>query len=72
MAIDIQDPRITRIEKYGYLEPEPKVIAYCDGCGEEIYEGDDVYVFEDVMLHQDAHCCEDYIGHFATTKVAGE
>jgi len=72
MAIDIQDPRITRIEKYGYLEPEPKIIAYCDGCGEGIYEGQDIYEFEDVILHQDSQCCEDYIGHFAITKVAGE
>ena len=72
MAIDIQHPAITRTMSTGYPEPEPKVIAYCDGCGEEICEGDDVYVFEDVILHQDAHCCEDYIGHFAIMKVAGE
>jgi len=38
----------------------------------KIYEGDDVYVFEDVILHQNSQCCEDYIGHFAITKVAGE
>lgn len=72
MAIDIQDPRITEMERKGCIGKEPQIVAYCDGCGEEIYEGDDVYVFEDVILHQEARCCEDYIGHFATMKVAGE
>ena len=72
MTFGIQDPRITRIEKYGYLEPEPKIITYCDGCGKEIFEGDDIYEFEDVILHQNSECCENYISNFAITKVAGE
>jgi hypothetical protein len=48
-----------------------EVITYCDGCGEEIYEGEDVYIFDDVVLHQDSICCEKYIsntGHLAIAE----
>ena len=52
------------------FEKEPKVVAYCDGCGEEIYEGQDIYVLDDVMLHQESACCEEYISNAAYLETA--
>lgn len=72
MTFGIQDPRITEMERKGYIGKEPQIVAYCDGCGEGIYKGDDVYEFEDVILHQNSECCENYISNFAVTRVAGE
>lgn len=46
MAIDIQDPRITRIEKYGYPEPEPEYYGE-DFYGNEVFTGDEIYVLDD-------------------------
>lgn len=70
MAIDIEDPRIIQINRTGYLKGESKVVGYCDGCGEEIFEGEDIYVLDDVVLHQDSLCCQDYISNAGRLEVA--
>jgi hypothetical protein len=51
-------------------QEEKTVITYCDGCGEEIYEDEDIYIFEDAVLHQDSTCCEEYISSAGQLAVA--
>jgi hypothetical protein len=36
-------------------------MAYCEGCGGEIYEGEDVYVVEGEILHAEWKCLVQYI-----------
>lgn len=46
--------------------PEDKIYGYCDYCGGEIYEGEDVYeIFGDV-IHED--CLLDYAKDKLATK----
>ncbi len=40
---------------------EAEVKAYCEGCGGEIYQGEDVYVVDDVILHAEWDCLYQYI-----------
>ena len=51
-------------------QEEKPVITYCDGCGEEIYEDEDIYIFEDAVLHQDSTCCEEYISNAGQLAIA--
>lgn len=58
-------------------QPEPKAIDECLGCLEDIYAGEDVYEFtsltgETVLVHQNAECCQQYVGAISYCKVAGE
>lgn len=53
-------------------EQDLKVIGECEGCHEDILEGQDIYVFNDGMVHQDQECCIQYIGSISIIKVAGE
>jgi hypothetical protein len=60
-----------------HREQEPKVICECVGCGEDIVEGDDVLVFDDVlgdkvMIHQDSECTYQYVSGMGYCEVAGE
>ena len=44
--------------------PDPQdaeVMAYCEGCGGEIYPGEDVYVVDGVILHAEWECLVQYI-----------
>jgi len=66
----IQHPTITRIRRTGYPEPEPEVVGICEGCGEDIYEGDDIYDFNGAMIHQVSMCCMEYISNSAISTVA--
>lgn len=38
--------------------PEDKVFCYCDYCGGEIYEGEDIYEIDGDIIHED--CLLDY------------
>lgn len=38
--------------------PEDKVFGYCDQCGGEIYEGEDIYEIDGDIIHED--CLLDY------------
>lgn len=39
--------------------PEDKIFGYCDHCGGEIYEGEEVYEIEGDIIHED--CLLDYV-----------
>jgi hypothetical protein len=39
--------------------PEPKVVGSCEHCAEEISEGEEAYVVEDVLVHE-GQCWTDY------------
>ena len=50
---------------------DAKVMAECAGCGGEIYEGEDVYVVENAILHADWDCLYQYINpEFMTVEEA--
>lgn len=52
---------------YGFPEPpldppEDVVVGYCACCGDEIYEGDDVYEIDGDLIHDD--CLREYAEKF--------
>jgi hypothetical protein len=49
-----------------------KLVGFCAGCGEEIYEGDDVIEIGDELIHETTVCAFDYCSHIGFSKVAGE
>lgn len=52
------------LDRFAQGLPDPqnaKVMAYCEGCGGEIYEGEDVYVVNGEILHDDWECLVQYI-----------
>jgi hypothetical protein len=58
-------------------EKEKKVIGTCEGCQEEIYEGEPVYDFQGsdaqgAIFHQNKECCFQYVSEMSVCKVAGE
>lgn len=66
----LQHPSITRTRRTGYPVHEPRVVDYCEGCGEEIFEGEDVYDYNGAMIHQESMCCMEYISNSAISTVA--
>ena len=46
---------------------EARVMAYCEGCGGEIYEGEDVYCVNGDIIHADWECLVLYIDPVAKT-----
>ena len=47
---------------------EASVACYCEGCGREIYEGEDVWVLNTgAIIHQEWTCLEDYMDPDAMT-----
>ncbi len=49
--------------------PEDKIFGYCDHCGGEIYEGEDIYEIDGDIIHEE--CLLDYAKeHFAMKKEA--
>jgi len=54
----------TLLDRFSQGPPDPadtKVVAYCEGCGGEIYEGEDIYVVDNATLHYDLECLERYV-----------
>lgn len=51
---------------------EPKVVGECAGCMEDILEGEDIYEFDDLLVHQSMACCQDYVSNRSVCRVAGE
>ena len=52
------------LDRFAQGPPDPQgaeVMAYCEGCGGEIYEGEDVYVVEGEILHAERECLMQYI-----------
>ena len=56
--------------KWRHLEKEPEIVGYCDGCGDEIYEGQDVFDHGDGLVHQDSECCLQFVGNMSICKEA--
>jgi len=52
------------LDRFSQGLPDPQdadVLAYCEGCGREIYEGEDVYRVGSDILHADRECLVQYI-----------
>jgi len=52
------------LDRFSQGLPDPQnaeVMAYCEGCGGEIYEGEDVYYANGAILHNDSDCLYQYI-----------
>jgi len=52
------------LDRFSQGLPDPQdaeVMAYCKGCGGEIYEGEDVYVVDGLILHAEWDCLYQYI-----------
>ena len=52
------------LDRFSQGLPDPQdaeVMAYCEGCGGEIYPGEDVYVVDGVILHAEWDCLVQYI-----------
>ncbi len=62
------------LDRFAQGLPDPQdaeVMAYCEGCGREIYEGEDVYVVDGVILHAEWDCLYQYIDpEFMTVEEA--
>jgi len=52
------------LDRFAQGLPDPQeaeVMAYCEGCGGEIYEGEEVYVVDGEILHAEWECLVQYI-----------
>jgi len=52
------------LDRFSQGLPDPQdadVLAYCEGCGGEIYQGEEVYVVEGDILHAEWECLVRYI-----------
>ncbi len=52
------------LDRFAQGLPDPqdaKVMAYCESCHGEIYEGEDVYVVYGAILHADWDCLYHYV-----------
>jgi len=54
------------------LPEEMLTVGECNGCGEEILQGEDVFDMGDFLLHRYSECCKQYIENTAVCRVAGE
>jgi len=51
---------------------EARTVGYCAGCGDEIYEGDDIIEIMGEMIHESRDCAFDFCAEVGFTRVAGE
>lgn len=52
------------LDRFAYGRPDPAeapALAHCAGCGGEIYPGEDVYVVDGEILHNEWECLVRYI-----------
>ena len=52
------------LDRFSQGLPDPQdadVLAYCEGCRGEIYQGEDVYIADGVILHAEWECLVQYI-----------
>ena len=54
------------------VSPERPTCWYCQGCGDEIYEGEEVYVINGDIMHADWECLVRYIDPEIKTMKEGE
>lgn len=61
--INIENPIV--IDSLWRVNKEPKIIGECAGCGEDIYNHQDWYEFEETndkyLIHQDSVCCWHFV-----------
>jgi hypothetical protein len=60
---------------YGIRDPQSvdrKLVGYCAGCGEGIYEGDEIIELGDEMIHESSSCAYDYCSSIGFHNAAGE
>ena len=53
------------LDRFSQGLPDPQdadVLAYCDSCGKEIYEGEEVYIVHDAVIHAEDECLFEYLG----------
>ena len=53
------------LDRFSQGLPDPQdadVLAYCDCCGKEIYEGEEVYIVYDAVIHAEDECLFGYFG----------
>lgn len=67
----IENPMVVD-SHWRHLERVPEVVGTCEGCGEDIVAGDDIYDFDGGLVHQDSSCCMDYVANMSRCRVAGE
>lgn len=59
---------------YGYNIEDPaeeEVWGYCDGCGGEIYKGEEVYEYNNLTTHKNSQCFYEAIMENYTAKDFG-
>jgi hypothetical protein len=71
MRADIENPMVID-SLWKYREQEPEIIGTCEGCGDDILEGEDIYDFDGGLVHQDSDCCLQYVANMSRCRVAGE
>ncbi|MGG3808758.1 YqaI family protein [Geobacillus thermodenitrificans] len=50
---------------------EPCVVGYCDGCGDKIYEGEEVIEFPDgLVIHREQWCAYEYCCKYGAAQKA--
>ena len=47
---------------------EPFVLGDCEGCGLEVYEGDEHFDYQGDLIHNDASCVMEYFENMAILK----
>ncbi|MED5052670.1 hypothetical protein P9850_12680 [Anoxybacillus rupiensis] len=51
---------------------DAKVVGYCAGCGQEIYDGDEIIEINGEMIHENKDCAFDFCAEVGFARVAGE
>jgi hypothetical protein len=69
--MQVENPIISN--RHPIRDPQDgKVVCYCAGCGQEIYEGDAVIEFDREMIHENKDCAFDFCAEIGFSKLAGE
>jgi hypothetical protein len=74
--MEVENPMVID-SLWKHQEKEPEVIDECVGCLEDIYKGEEAYKFasitgQEVMVHQRADCCMQFIADISICEIAGE
>jgi len=64
MQWGVKEDDFMNLDRFSQGRADPQsaeVRAYCEACGQEIYEGEDVYVIDNDILHAEWDCLYRYI-----------
>ena len=62
------DTMTINLDRFSQGPPaEARIVCYCQGCGGEIYEGEEVYDINGDITHADWECLVQYIDPKVTT-----